>query len=482
MIENEVKQLKINVKNIKSVLISSKETLKREKLKKNTVRKNILNREKYIEKEKKIESKPKKKPKAKKLSKLADSGVDIIDRMLGAGLIMAGGVAINAYQGFKKVFEDFLEENKGWINPIVNFATMIYDNAKEFLNGLTAPEFEDGKYDYIAKFSDDGTLVGGALLEVEKAFKGIDSMVKTLSGILGGKEILAMRNGVEGRKNLKTGAFYSQEWTEEERKRYRDAHDKKTSSGSTLPVASPSGSSMSILPAQSRPSGYNPGKKGNSTTMIYLHWTAGNYGSNGDYHTVFRNDGTAIRNSSYDNYSVNHTEGKNTNAVGLSMAAAAGATGPHNMGTAPPTDAQINAMAAEAARLAIDWGWSESQIDKNVWTHAEAGSGKDPRGFSGHSRPVNYGPVANGGTGERWDLWVLKQGNKAGSGGPDIRRMIKQHYRRFKNPGLRSDGHTNPAAKLSPTGEDKSRANSVNSNGPTSNDGGTDRYFITGEQ
>ena len=58
----------------------------------------------------------------------------------------------------------------------------------------------------------------------------------------------------------------------------------------------------------------------------------------------------------------------------MSIAAAKGATDLNRMGSYPPTQAQLNAMTAEAARLAISWGWNESDIDKNVWTHAEAGS------------------------------------------------------------------------------------------------------------
>ena len=65
------------------------------------------------------------------------------------------------------------------------------------------------------------------------------------------------------------------------------------------------------------------------------------------------------------------TEGKNINSVGLSLAAMAGATGVHNFGSQPVTHEQLNQMAAEAARLAIKWGWSESDIDTNVWTHVK---------------------------------------------------------------------------------------------------------------
>jgi len=187
---------------------------------------------------------------------------------------------------------------------------------------------------------------------------------------------------------------------------------------------------------------FNPGTTRKKDTMIYLHWTAGNYGdasASYGYHTIFTGDGGIVRNKSYDARG-GHTEGKNSNSVGLSLAAMAGATGVNNFGKAPVTHEQLNQMAAEAARLAVKWGWEEGDIDKNVWTHAEAGSGLDPRGLSGHldmngdGKPDNYG-MFNRAPNEpmhRWDLYVVKEGAEPGSGGPVLRDMIKKHYRNFK--------------------------------------------------
>lgn len=187
---------------------------------------------------------------------------------------------------------------------------------------------------------------------------------------------------------------------------------------------------------------FNPGTTRKKDTMIYLHWTAGNYGDASatyGYHTIFTGDGGIVRNKSYDARGV-HTEGKNSNSVGLSLAAMAGATGVHNFGSQPVTHEQLNQMAAEAARLAVRWGWSESDIDRNVWTHAEAGSGLDPRGLSGHrddngdGKPDNYG-MFNRAPNEpmhRWDLYTVTEGGEPGSGGPILRDMIKKHFKNFK--------------------------------------------------
>ena len=187
---------------------------------------------------------------------------------------------------------------------------------------------------------------------------------------------------------------------------------------------------------------FNPGTTRKKDTMIYLHWTAGNYNSASPtwgYHTIFTGDGGIVRNKSYD-ATGQHTEGKNSNSVGLSLAAMAGATGVNNFGSQPVTHEQLNQMAAEAARLAVRWGWSESDIDRNVWTHAEAGSGLDPRGLSGHrddngdGKPDNYG-MFNRASNEpmhRWDLYTVTEGGEPGSGGPILRDMIKKHFRNFK--------------------------------------------------
>ena len=168
--------------------------------------------------------------------------------------------------------------------------------------------------------------------------------------------------------------------------------------------------------------------KGNA---IYLHWTAGNYDSTyGPYHTVFTGDGTMHRKTEYDQH-VGHTYGRNSNSVGLSLAANP------DIGQWP-TEAQKESMAKEAARIAKGWGWSSSDINLNkVMTHGEAGSNLD--GVNAHTM---YGLFGRGdsrvqpdkeakATGrvaafERWDLDIMKPGEKYGSGGDEMRERIRK--------------------------------------------------------
>jgi hypothetical protein len=165
------------------------------------------------------------------------------------------------------------------------------------------------------------------------------------------------------------------------------------------------------------PESYGDGKG----KQIYLHWTAGSYSSvpRGSYHSIITGDGKVNNVIPYAQRG-EHTYGRNTNSVGLSVAAMAGAS-VSNFGSSPVKPIQYQKMSEEVVKIAKAWGWSSSDINiKNVMTHAEAGSNKD-----GRKMHENYGPASWGGTGERWDLFKLFQNDNPGSGGDKIRSMIK---------------------------------------------------------
>jgi hypothetical protein len=201
-----------------------------------------------------------------------------------------------------------------------------------------------------------------------------------------------------------------------------DKPDTTTGSGGTEPHV---GESQPV-PQTGKASG-ETGKSGNA---IYLHWTAGNYNSTaGPYHTVFTGDGTMHRKTEYTQRS-GHTEGRNTNSVGLSLAANP------DINQWPKEDQKV-AMAKEAARIAKNWGWSAGDINLNkVLTHGEAGSNLD-----GVNATTNYGLFGRGDSRvqpekeklakgsiaafERWDLDIMKKGDKYGSGGDEMRNRIK---------------------------------------------------------
>lgn len=500
--ENQVKQLKLNVKNIRSVLKRSNEKLYGIDKSKITLNKKISNDIRKSERESKLET-PFKSNITPQIEKSASKSANPFEMLFGAGILLGAGVAVNAAMGLKRVFDDFKKKNQPLFDAFNSGMNIIYGGITGLLGSFTGPMTEEGAFDWLGKFDDQGNLTGGLLKQLNDIFDEIEPLIYKVDVALGSKSVLARRGGVEGFQSVRTGAFTRGSWSSAQRNRFntmnpqqqRGDHTNTSYSGSTQGgtrgITLPSGNGTTT-PVSATPTGYNPGRKGNKNTMIYLHWTAGSYGGNGSYHTVFDSDGSAKRNASYDDYSVAHTEGKNSGAIGLSISAALGATGPNNLGSQPPTQQQLNAMTAEAARLAVDWGWTEADIDKNIWTHAEAGAGLDPRGLGTHldlnndGRPDNYGPKAWGGTGARWDLWVIKQGEQEGSGGPALRSMIKEHFRRFKNPTLNpppnaphSGGQTHNPLGLQSSASNN-RANAIASAGPLGVATNT-KIFVVGE-
>lgn len=160
---------------------------------------------------------------------------------------------------------------------------------------------------------------------------------------------------------------------------------------------------------------------------IYLHWTAGHYGQYylNDYHIAIDADGSIYVDHDFDEV-LAHTYHRNSGAVGITLACCVGATS-DNLGSEPPTDAQIEAMAQVIVAVA-DGLWLT--IDKNhVLTHGEAADNED--GIYPHDP---YGPKS---TCERWDLEYLGTSESPsfnpyatdGSRGGDVLRGKANWYR-----------------------------------------------------
>ena len=171
-------------------------------------------------------------------------------------------------------------------------------------------------------------------------------------------------------------------------------------------------------PGEDRLAGMDRMAKGGK---MFLHWTAGggNFKSKGKYHSIVQGDGSIFRAHPYDQRGgVEHTYLRNSQGIGLSLAAMAGGAGNFRW----PSDDQVSSMSKEIANIAKNRGWSPNDINvKNVMTHAEAASGKD--GLL--PKNDNYGPTAWGGDGNKWDLWHLTKNGEKGSGGNIIRAMAR---------------------------------------------------------
>ena len=165
-----------------------------------------------------------------------------------------------------------------------------------------------------------------------------------------------------------------------------------------------------------RPQGYQKGGK------VFLHWAGSKYsGANEAYHATIQGDGSVSKTRDYNQVGGGHTHLRNTQGIGISLAAMYNATD-KNFGAYPVKQIQYDGMAKLVADIATSRGWSPSDINvRNVMTHAEAASGKDGQLPDND----NYGPRPWGGDGSRWDLWKLYQNDTEGTGGDKIRTMIK---------------------------------------------------------
>lgn len=140
---------------------------------------------------------------------------------------------------------------------------------------------------------------------------------------------------------------------------------------------------------------------GHDTPKIYLHWTAGGYWHFfDDYHINIDEDG-GLHASTEDLAEVlAHTWRRNTGGVGVALCGCYDAT-TTDLGSAPPTLAQIEAMAQAVAVLCEELGLP---IEKAcVLTHGEAADVEDGD-TAGYGYNDAYGPK-NGC--EKWDLEYL---------------------------------------------------------------------------
>lgn len=154
---------------------------------------------------------------------------------------------------------------------------------------------------------------------------------------------------------------------------------------------------------------------------IYAHWSGMHYGQYfSDYHFNIGKDGTIYTDIDSLLEKKSHTYYRNSDSIGIALACAYKANGANNLGMEPPTGEQIEAMAQLIAVLCVDLGLP-CDI-QHVMTHAEAADNMDGRNiyypeYTGFPNNT-YGPNSNV---DRWDLWVLHEGDEPGSGGDIIR-------------------------------------------------------------
>ena len=143
---------------------------------------------------------------------------------------------------------------------------------------------------------------------------------------------------------------------------------------------------------------------------IFLHWSAGHYSQPfSDYHLNIDYNGEVFTDIRSFTDLLAHTWKQNRRAIGISMLCCFNAT-PNDLGPEPPTDYHIEGMAQVIAVLCHEL---ELPVDlDHVRTHAE------------QADIDGYGPAT---TMERWDVWILREGDEPGSGGEILRGKAKYY-------------------------------------------------------
>ena len=155
---------------------------------------------------------------------------------------------------------------------------------------------------------------------------------------------------------------------------------------------------LAELASAARESVWEQAGQYNREPKIYLHWMGGHYGQFSDhYHIMIDQDGSLYTTGDLSVPSPEGTYHRNTGSVCISFTGCWDAT-TENMGSEPPTDAQIEAMA-QVIDVVAEGLWLTIDRD-HVMTHGEAADNID-----GIYASEPYGPTS--GALERWDLQYL---------------------------------------------------------------------------
>ena len=482
------KKLKENATNLRDSLKKGNKNQDKLRAKGKERKKKKASIEKKRGKEKELESKKSTSGSKKNiLSGLAKSPLSIFNKLFGLGGLLLAGILVNSAKGLIDKAKQFVADNKELFDTIGNFLSGVKDAAEGLFDSFTGPESEKGFYDDFAKFDDLGNLQSGKLKGIENAYSGFGELINKIDNALGGegtvgnaliadKKVLAVKGGKEGVLNQTTDEFQEKPFTKQERQRY----DRVRAGGTPTPPVTSTGDAesadeindtspggrqddhnenVSRTPATGKGVPFSASKP---MQQIYLHWAGTPYNAAPSvYNSIAKGDGTLVRSHAYGAGGLRHTYGRNSRGVGLSIAAMGVKGGKWSEKRAwkefPPTNAQLNAMTAEAARIAIAWGWKKSDISKSkILTHAEA------------ALQDGYGP-GSGVSQMRWDYHYMNPGGRPGSGGEILRNMIRKHYDLMKptNTNLQT------SATVTPTGEKTRLASAINQPDPSDEGGET---------
>ncbi len=175
-----IEKLKKNSEKIRNNINRDIKKLKKQRLDRERIQRNVLERKEIRNMEKNINSP--KTPTGKKVQSVLKSPMIIIDKIFGLGGILLTGIIVNSIEAIIKKWKEFKENTK----PIFDFLGKIINGIGNFLGDVKISKLEkEGlKMDELAVFNPEGDLIDGKLLAVKKTVEGLGEMIKTIKSTI----------------------------------------------------------------------------------------------------------------------------------------------------------------------------------------------------------------------------------------------------------------------------------------------------------
>ena len=254
-VDNQVKQLKLNVTNIHSFLVSKNKEQRKLKSEKRRLAIRKVEKKKLNKEEKILES-----PVGKSLDKIKDSvavapGMSILDRLIGFGSLILAGILVNALPGIIKEVRDFIDNLVSFVTPIYSGFLLL----KAVIEGqpLDDPELSPEK----KRMSDQVKKLDKQIEKIKKDLGPLGFIIRPFELLVeavfkyfrGDKIVLATKTEIdaetgekkiiEGFKDLETDTFIQRRFTDAEKIEYNKAR----MSASSTPLSSRSSRSSESI-------------------------------------------------------------------------------------------------------------------------------------------------------------------------------------------------------------------------------------------
>ena len=193
-VENQTQQLRLNVTNIHSFLLSKNKEQQKFRRDKINLQKRKISFEKKQQEEKILES-----VKTSSIVNIAQNvaespKIGILDKIFNFGGLLLTGILVNAVDKIVEEGKKFYNNNKKLFDTIGNFLSSVKDAVVGLLDSFTGPESEKGAFDHIGKFNADGTLIRfekeeekSLLQKIEEAYDSLGTNLNKIEKAVGGK-------------------------------------------------------------------------------------------------------------------------------------------------------------------------------------------------------------------------------------------------------------------------------------------------------